>query len=180
MPEHILIADDQKSMQDLLTDLLKQRGAEAVAVGTAEEGLEMISKNPDAFDLVILDLDFGEENMNGLSSLEGIKKINSALPVIILTGKGTISTAVEAIKLGTEEYVEKDFHIEENMDLALARLNHLNRVTIDNKRLRREREFYRQELKGQYNIVGKSRSIQQVLETDQGSRFHSSSCLDSR
>ena len=119
MPEHILIADDQKSMQDLLTDLLKQRGAEAVAVGTAEEGLEMISKNPDAFDLVILDLDFSEENMNGLSGseenmnglsgLEGIKKINSALPVIILTGKGTISTAVEAIKLGAEEYVEKDW-----------------------------------------------------------------------
>ena len=109
MPERILIADDQKSMQDLLTDLLKQRGAEAVAVGTAEEGLEMISKNPDAFDLVILDLDFGEENMNGLSGLEGIKKINSALPVIILTGKGTISTAVEAIKLGAEEYVEKDW-----------------------------------------------------------------------
>lgn len=164
MPERILIADDQKAMQDLLTDLLKQRGAEAVAVGTAEEGLEMISKSPDAFDLVILDLDFGEENMNGLSGLEGIKKINSALPVIILTGKGTISTAVEAIKLGAEEYVEKDFYIEENMDLALARLNHLIRVTIDNKRLRREREFYRQELKGQYNIVGKSRSIQQVLE----------------
>ena len=46
--------------------------------------------------------------------------------------------------------------------LALTRLNHLIRATIDNKRLRREREFYREELKGQYNIVGKSRVIQQV------------------
>ncbi len=163
MPERILVADDQAAMQDLLTDLLEQRGAEAVAVGTAEEGLEMISKSPDAFDLVILDLDFGEGRMNGLSGLEAIKKMNSSVPVIILTGKGTISTAVEAIKLGAQEYVEKDFYIEENMDLALTRLDHLIRTTIDNKRLRREREFYREELKGQYNIVGKSSAIQYTL-----------------
>lgn len=162
MPERILVADDQTAMQDLLTDLLEQRGAEAIAVGAAEEVLEMLSKSPDAFDLVILDLDFGEGEMNGLGCLEEIKKINPSLPVIILTGKGTISTAVEAIKLGAQEYVEKNFYIEENMELALTRLNHLIRATIDNKRLRREREFYREELKGQYNIVGKSRRIQQV------------------
>ena len=162
MAERILVVDDQTAMQDLLTDLLEQRGAEPVAVGTVEEGLEMVSKSPDAFDLVILDLDFGEGQTNGLAGLEEIKKINSTLPVVILTGKGTISTAVEAIKIGAQEYVEKDFYIEENMELALTRLNHLIRATIDNKRLRREREFYREELKGRYNIVGKSRAIQQV------------------
>lgn len=162
MAERILVVDDQTAMQDLLTDLLEQRGAEPVAVGTVEEGLEMVSKSPDAFDLVILDLDFGEGQTNGLAGLEEIKKINPSLPVVILTGKGTISTAVEAIKLGAQEYVEKDFYIEENMELALTRLNHLIRATIDNKRLRREREFYREELKGRYNIVGKSRAIQQV------------------
>ncbi len=164
MPERILVADDQTAMQDLLTDLLERRGAEAVAVGTAEEGLEQISKNPDAFDLAILDLDFGEGAMNGITCLEEIKKINPSLPVIILTGKGTISTAVEAIKLGAQEYVEKDFYLEENMELALTRLDRLIRATIDNKRLRREREFYREELKGRYNIIGKSRAIRQMLE----------------
>ena len=164
MPERILVADDQTAMQDLLTDLLERRGAEAVAVGTAEEGLEQISKSPDGFDLAILDLDFGEGAMNGIVCLEEIKKINPSLPVIILTGKGTISTAVEAIKLGAQEYVEKDFYLEENMELALTRLDRLIRATIDNKRLRREREFYREELKGRYNIIGKSRAIRQMLE----------------
>lgn len=164
MPERILVADDQTAMQDLLTDLLERRGAEAVAVGTAEEGLEQISKSPDGFDLAILDLDFGEGAMNGITCLEEIKKINPSLPVIILTGKGTISTAVEAIKLGAQEYVEKDFYLEENMELALTRLDRLIRATIDNKRLRREREFYREELKGRYNIIGKSRAIRQMLE----------------
>ena len=164
MPERILIADDQIEIQELLLDLLKRRGAEAVALGNAEEALEMVAKNPDAFDLVILDYDFGEGQMNGISCLEGLKKVNPSLPTIILTGKGTISSAVEAMKLGAQEYVEKDFYIEENIDLALTRLDNLIRATIDNKRLRREREFYREELKGQYNIVGKSRAIQQVID----------------
>jgi DNA-binding NtrC family response regulator len=164
MPTRILVADDQAAIQDLLTDLLKRRGAEPVPVGTAEEGLEQIAKSPDAFDLAILDLDFGEGKMDGLACLEAIKKVNPSLPIIILTGKGTVSTAVEAMKLGAHDYVEKDFYIEQNMELALTRLDRLIRTTVDNKRLRHEREFYREELKGQYNIVGTSRAIQQVLE----------------
>ena len=164
MPTRILVADDQEAIRELLTDLLKQRGAEPVTVGTAGEGLEQITKNPDAFDLAILDLDFGEGQMDGLACLEAIKKVNPSLPIIILTGKGTVSTAVEAMKLGAHDYVEKDFYIEQNMELALTRLDRLIRATLDNKRLRNEREFYREELKGQYNIVGTSRAIQQVLE----------------
>ena len=164
MPERILVADDQKEMQTLLVDLLQKRGAEAIAVGAAEDGVEMVAKNPDAFDLVILDLDFGEAKMNGINALAEVKKVAPDLPVIILTGKGTISSAVEAIKLGAQEFVEKDFYLEESMDLALTRIDNLVRTTVDNKRLRREREFYREELKGQYNIVGKSRGIQQILE----------------
>ena len=164
MPERILVADDQTEIQDLLTDLLVQRGAEVVTVGAAEEGLELIAKNTDSFDLVILDLDFGDGRMNGIACLEKIRKMTTSLPVVILTGKGTISTATESIKLGAQEFVEKNFYLEENIELALTRLDHLIRTTIDNKRLRREREFYREELKGQYNIVGKSRPIQQVIE----------------
>ena len=164
MAERILVADDQTEIQDLLTDLLEQRGAEVATVGTAEEALELIAKDTDAFDLVILDLDFGDGQMNGIACLEEIRKTTTSLPVIILTGKGTVSTAAESIKLGAQEFVEKDFYLEENIDLALTRLDHLIRTTIDNKRLRREREFYREELKGQYNIVGKSRRIQKVIE----------------
>lgn len=164
MPERILVADDQEEIQGLLREMLLQRGAEVTSVGSAQEALDLIVKNIDAFDLVILDLDFGERQMNGLACLEEIRKRTTALPVIILTGKGTVSTAAESIKLGAEEFVEKDFYLEENMELALIRLDNLIRTTIDNKRLRREREFYREELKGKYNIVGKSPQIQQLIQ----------------
>lgn len=164
MPERILVADDQEEIQDLLEDMLVQRGAEVTPVGTAQDALNLILKDIDAFDLAILDLDFGERQMSGLACLEEIRKATTALPVIILTGKGTVSTAAESIKLGAEEFVEKDFYLEENVELALMRLDNLIRTTIDNKRLRREREFYREELKGKYNIVGKSPQIQRLIQ----------------
>lgn len=164
MPERILVADDQEEIQDILKDMLVQRGAEVTPVGTAQDALNLIVKDTDAFDLAILDLDFGERQMSGLACLEEIRKATTALPVIILTGKGTVSTAAESIKLGAEEFVEKDFYLEENVELALMRLDNLIRTTIDNKRLRREREFYREELKGKYNIVGKSPQIQRLIQ----------------
>ena len=164
MPERILVADDQEEIQDILKDMLVQRGAEVTPVGTAQDALNLIVKDTDAFDLAILDLDFGERQMSGLACLEEIRKATTALPVIILTGKGTVSTATESIKLGAEEFVEKDFYLEENVELALMRLDNLIRTTIDNKRLRREREFYREELKGKYNIVGKSPQIQRLIQ----------------
>ena len=164
MSERILVADDQEEIQDLLREMLVKRGAEVTSVGTAQEALDLIIKGSDAFDLAILDLDFGEGQMYGLACLEEIRKTTTALPVIILTGKGTVSTAAESIKLGAEEFVEKDFYLEENMELALMRLDNLIRTTIDNKRLRREREFYREELRGKYNIVGKSPQIQRLIQ----------------
>lgn len=164
MPERILVADDQEEIQDLLREMLAKRRAEVTSVGTAQEALDLIVKDSDAFDLAILDLDFGEGQMSGLACLEEIRKTTTALPVIILTGKGTVSTATESIKLGAEEFVEKDFYLEENMELALMRLDNLIRTTIDNKRLRREREFYREELKGKYNIVGNSPQIQRLIQ----------------
>lgn len=164
MPERILVADDQEEIQDILREMLERRGAEVTSIGTAQEALDLIVTGSDAFDLAILDLDFGEGQMNGLACLEEIRKTTTALPVVILTGKGTVSTAAESIKLGAEEFVEKDFYLEENMELALMRLDNLIRTTIDNKRLRREREFYREELKGKYNIVGESPQIQRLIQ----------------
>lgn len=164
MPERILVADDQEEIQELLGEMLAKRGAEVTSVGTAQEALNLIDKGNDAHDLAILDLDFGEGQMNGLACLEEIRKRTTALPVIILTGKGTVSTAAESIKLGAQEFVEKDFYLEENMELALMRLDNLIRTTIDNKRLRREREFYREELKGKYNIVGNSRQVRRLIQ----------------
>jgi len=163
MPERILIVDDQIPLQEELLQILTGRGAEAKAADDAETALEMIGHNPEAFDLVILDYDFGPGKMDGLEALEGIRKFNSNLPVIFLSGKGTISTAVEAMKLGALDFIEKDFLFEENIGKALLRLNHLIQANMNNKRLRRQRDFYLEELKGKYNIVGESKATCEVI-----------------
>lgn len=164
MPQRILIADDQISEQELLFDILKRRGAEVKSADDVETAVQMVSNSPSGFDLLILDYDFGSGKMNGLEALEKIKEQNPELPVIFLTGKGTIATAVEAMKLGALDFVEKDFYVEENIELALLRIDQLIKANLDNKRLRREREFYKEELIGKkYNIVGKSRAIQDVI-----------------
>jgi len=163
MPGRILIVDDQIPVQEELLDILNRRGAEAKAAGDAETALEIITQNPEAFDLVILDYDFGSGKMDGLEAFDKIKELNGNLPVIFLSGKGTISTAVEAMRLGALDYIEKDFLFEENIERALLRLNHLMQAHMNNKRLRRQRDFYLEELKGKYNIVGESKAIREVI-----------------
>ncbi len=163
MPERILIVDDQITVQELLLDILARRGAEVKTADDAETAVEMVGNSPEGFDLVILDYDFGQEKMNGIEALEQMKAQNSELPVIFLTGKGTIATAVEAMKLGALDFVEKDFYIEEKMGQALLRIDQLLKANLDKKRLRRERDFYEELVGKKYNIVGKSKAIRDVI-----------------
>jgi DNA-binding NtrC family response regulator len=163
MAEKILVVDDQEEIRDLLKDVLEQRGSDPVMMSYAEDALEMLRKNAENFDLVILDYDFGHR-MNGLEALPKIKGIRSDLPVIMLTGKGSVPVAVEAMKLGADHFVEKDFYLEENIEASLRRLDNLINLIKTSKELRRETEYYRKSLREQYNIVGNTPQIQKVLE----------------
>ena len=162
MAERILVVDDQEEIRDLLADILQHRGSEAVMASCAEDALEMIGGGAENFDLVILDYDFGPK-MNGLEALPGIKKIRSDLPVIILTGKGSVPVAVEAMKLGADDFVEKDFYLEEHIEVSLRRIDNLLNLAKTSKELRREAEYYRKSLRERYNIVGETPQIREVL-----------------
>lgn len=161
--EKILIVDDQEEVRNLLADILRRRGSEPVMVSCAEDALEVISNSANDFSLVILDYDFGQK-MDGLSALSMIKKIRPDLNVIILTGKGSVPIAVEAMKLGASDFVEKDFYLEEHVEISLHRIDNLINLFSANRELRRETEYYRRELAGRYNIVGESPQIQRVLD----------------
>ncbi|MGB9597517.1 MAG: sigma-54-dependent transcriptional regulator, partial [Candidatus Poribacteria bacterium] len=125
--------------------------------------LEILKDKANEFDLVILDYDFGQK-MNGLSILTKIKQISPDLTVIMLTGKGSVPLAVEAMKLGASDFVEKDFYLEEHLEVSLHRLNNLLSLYATNRELRQETEYYRNEIKERYNIVGDSPQIKKVLE----------------
>ncbi|MFC1714922.1 sigma-54-dependent transcriptional regulator [Candidatus Poribacteria bacterium] len=163
MSERILVVDDQEEIRDLLADILQRRGSESVMATCPEDALEMMGDDAENFDLVILDYDFGPK-MNGLEALTRIKKIREDLPVIILTGKATIPVAVEAVKLGADHFVEKDFYLDERIEAALLRMDNLINLVKTSKELRREAEYYRKSLRERYNIVGETSQIREVLE----------------
>ena len=163
MSERILVVDDQEEIRELLADILQRRGSEAVMATCPEDALEIMGDSAENFDLVILDYDFGPK-MNGLEALVRIKKMRADLPVIILTGKATIPVAVEAMKLGADDFVEKDFYLDERVEASLRRINNLINLVKTSKELRRETEYYRKSLRERYNIVGETRQIREVLE----------------
>ena len=104
----ILIADDDPNLRKVLTIELSGDGYEIQATDSGVRALELIEK--DEPDVVILDL-----NMPGLSGMEVLKRIKnleSSVEVIVLTGHATVSTAVEAMKLGACDYVTKPFNVE--------------------------------------------------------------------
>jgi DNA-binding NtrC family response regulator len=167
MPEKILVVDDQEEIRNLLADVLRRRGSEPTMAMCPEDALEMLGNPSNDFDLVILDYDFGQK-MNGLEALTKIKKLKPDQTVIMLTGKGSVPLAVEAIKKGASDFVEKDFYIEDHLEVSLHRLNNLFSLYATNKELRQETEYYRNELKERYNIVGDSPKIRDVLQQVKG------------
>jgi PAS domain S-box-containing protein len=103
----LLIIDDEETLCYFLKESLEEKGYHAVAVHTAREGLEQAAKQ-DA-DLVLLDLKLPDGE--GLDVLREIRKYNSDLPVIVLTGHAAVESAVRAMKLGAYDYLEKPINL---------------------------------------------------------------------
>jgi two-component system nitrogen regulation response regulator NtrX len=141
--DHILIVDDEPEIRKSLSGVLEDEGYKVSAVGSAEECLAALKKKN--YDLVLLDIWL--PGMDGLAALEEIKKGEPAPEVIIISGHGTIESAVKATKLGAFDFIEKPF--------TLARSLILVKNALEAHRLRREnRELKTQQGRGE--IVGQS------------------------
>lgn len=105
----ILIIDDEKLIRTSLSADLKDNDYQVTTAESGEEGLEVLGE--DEFDLVITDLSL--EGMNGIEVLEKIKEIKPKMVVIILTGYGSIETAIDALRLGADDYLLKPCNLEE-------------------------------------------------------------------
>ena len=140
----ILIVDDEPGIRESLTGVLRDEGYKTDAVGSGEECLDTLRARH--FDLVMLDI-----WLPGIDGLETLEKIN-ALPhppiVIMISGHGTIETAVRATKLGAFDFIEKPLSI----DKTLLTLKH----AAQEKRLAAQNRELREELRGHYSIIGDS------------------------
>ena len=101
--KHILIVDDEASMRKNIIDLLSAKGFKISEADNGEDALDQIRVNQ--FDLILLDINL--PGIDGLSALNEIKKDNPDLPVIIFTAYGTSERAIEAMKSGAYDYIEK-------------------------------------------------------------------------
>jgi two-component system, NtrC family, nitrogen regulation response regulator NtrX len=149
---HILVIDDEKSIRNTLKDILEYEQHEVELAEDGPAGLELI--NRDHFDVVLCDIKM--PNMDGMEVLAKIEELHPEIPVLMISGHGNIDTAVEAIKKGAYDFIEKP--------LDLNRLLVTIRNALERKDLVVETKRLRKKINRQYEIVGKSASIQKVRE----------------
>jgi CheY-like chemotaxis protein len=101
----ILVIDDEEIVHASLKKILVRVGHELQSAYSAKDGLKKLEQSP--FDLIIVDLMMPE--MNGIQFLEALREKNSRPPVLIITGYPTITTAVQALRLGAVDYIAKPF-----------------------------------------------------------------------
>ncbi len=170
----IIVADDQIEVLDMLIRSLRDDTRTVHAFSTGREALAYLKQHPNQISLAILDLDYGPDEPDGLEILPQMLKVVSDLPVIMLTGQGTIDTAVAALRLGATDFIEKDFYIEDKIELSLEKLDRVYQALKENAQLRaevqdlgRENQFYRNEFGKRYQIIGSSPKLQQILQRAQ-------------
>jgi two-component system response regulator HydG len=153
--QRIVIVEDEAPMCDLLTSFFTDRGHAVIAARNGEEAVEFLRDGECA--LVITDI-----KLPGMSGLELLARLRIDWPevaVIIMTAFSSISSAVEAMKLGAEDYIAKPFQLDELMMTA--------EKALERRNLRREVRELRAEVREKYNfsnIVGRSKPMQQLFE----------------
>ncbi|MBT4503876.1 MAG: sigma-54-dependent Fis family transcriptional regulator [Gemmatimonadetes bacterium] len=167
----VLIADDQQEMRDLLGEKLRALGKDVTAFSSGTRLVQHLHQGEDGIELVVLDLDFGPGEPDGIEILQQVKEVRPELPVIILTGKGSIDAAVEAVQHGAADFIEKDLYVEDKLELGMEKVERMLQVLRENARLKAENEalgrenvFYRTELGQRYRIVSASPKIESLLE----------------
>ena len=140
----ILIVDDESGIRDSLRGVLDDEGFRTDEAESGETCLRLLEKS--AFDVVLLDVWL--PGMDGLDTLQRIRELENPPEVIMISGHGTIETAVRATKLGAYDFLEKPL----STDRTLILIKH----AIDAKKLRRENRDLKKQLQSKSVIVGDS------------------------
>ncbi len=132
--EKVLVVDDDRLALEFLKDALHEAGFKLAAYNRPQEALDRLDR--ETFDLVVSDINM--PGMNGIAFLEAVRGKGLDVPLIFLTGNDQIDTAIQAIRLGASDYIQKSKEVGESLLLAVERV-------LDKQRLEREN----QELLGQ-------------------------------
>ena len=157
MSSNILIVDDEKDIRMLVSGVLEDEGYVTFEAGNSDIALSIFKK--ERIDLVVLDIWLEGSSLDGISILKKIKEENPFVPVIMMSGHGTISTAVSSIKVGAYDFIEKPFK-SDRLVLVVKR-------AIEAYKLKRENEDLRQLMFGEDELIGTSllmQNLRQMIE----------------
>jgi len=146
----ILVIDDEQSIHDAFRLIFESEGYELIASDSGESGLVQVAKH--APDLIFLDVKLPK--MSGLEVLRSLKESGSTAPVIMISGHGTIETAVEATRSGAFNFMEKPLDREQLLLMA--------RNALETHLLKRENRDLRLKYHRDYQMVGTSPALGQV------------------
>lgn len=152
MHHTILIIDDEKDIRTSLAGILEDEGYQVLSAESGAEGIE--SARQELPDLILLDI--WMPGMDGLEALEKLKREFPQVTVIMISGHGTIETAVRATKLGAFDFIEKPLSLEKVL-ISVANALKLQALTVENAELKRSAT-------AEYELVGESPEIVAVRE----------------
>jgi two-component system nitrogen regulation response regulator NtrX len=148
----ILVIDDERAIRNTLKDVLEYEKYEVDLAEDGPTGLELFSAN--SYDIVLCDIKM--QKMDGIEVLQKLMDISPVIPVIMISGHGNIDTAVDAIKKGAYDFLEKP--------LDLNRLLITIRNAMDKSTLITQTQVLKNKVSKMYEIVGESAAITQVKE----------------
>jgi two-component system nitrogen regulation response regulator NtrX len=148
----ILVVDDEQSIRESLDGILQDEGFRTISAETGEDALAMLgAENPD---LILLDIWL--PGMDGLETLHRIRENNPEQLVIMMSGHGTIETAVKATKLGAYDFIEKPLSLEKVL-ISIENALKVSRLVEENRTLKAS-------MAKEYEMVGTSPAIQNLKE----------------
>jgi len=156
MKDNILVVDDEPDIRDTISAVLNDEGYETICASNAQEAQAIMYKELPS--LIILDIWMRDSTMDGLSLLNWIKDSNPEIPILMISGHGTVEIAVNAIKAGAYDFIEKPFK-SEKLIFMVSR-------ALETSVLKKENAELKQQIRRPDMLVGKSsiiNSIRQII-----------------
>ena len=152
MSAEILIIDDNSDIREILNDLILEAGYSTRLAANYNQALTEIDKKLP--DVAIIDVKLDKGDNDGIELLIRLKKIDKDVPAIMISGHANVQMAVDSLKLGAFEFIQKPFSSE-------RLLNFINRA-IENKDLKKEKRALESKLFHSYDIIGKGQAIEKI------------------
>jgi two-component system response regulator PilR (NtrC family) len=152
----ILVIDDEEIMREILEALLTREGYHVQLASSGEEGVELAKAKP--FDAAIVDVMM--PGMDGIATLEELRKLDDELPVLMITAFASVETAIAAMKRGAFDYITKPFKNDEVLVVARNAVER-RQLVAENTALRQSLQAQSQKFSG---IIGRSPRMKQVFD----------------